>query len=94
MGETGEMSRDPIQLDVAVCWNWGRSYRVGFATEEAAVDFVERKRESCALGEVEGTPVPSRYGRLLAALYPECDHGLSLQLCYGPGHYPPDSAFE
>jgi hypothetical protein len=37
--------------------------------------------------ELEDAPIDQRYGRLLDFLYPQCEHGLSLQNCYGPQHY-------
>ncbi len=92
---TGEETRpeagEEVRLRVDVCWNWGHSYVATFATEKAAVDFVERKSETCAIQQ-EG-PVPAGWDSLLAVLYPECEHGLSAQLCHGPDHYPPDSYF-
>jgi hypothetical protein len=50
-----------------------------------------------AICELEAEPLVPPAGpvgedvlRLLDVLYPQCEHGLSLDLCAGPGHYPPD----
>lgn len=40
--------------------------------------------------ETEEYPIPLSAGRLLTLLYPTCEHGLSADLCAGPGHYPMD----
>jgi hypothetical protein len=40
--------------------------------------------------ETSEYPIPLSAGRLLERLYPTCEHGLSADLCAGPGHYPMD----
>lgn len=54
--------------------------------EDNALAFLER-REAYAVEEI---PIALAYDRLLAVLFPECEHGLSLAMCAGPGHYPMD----
>lgn len=47
--------------------------------------------------ELEDDPITPQVGPisedalfLHEFLYPSCEHGLSLAMCAGPGHYPPD----
>lgn len=40
--------------------------------------------------ETSEYPIPLSADRLLDLLYPTCEHGLSADLCEGPGHYAPD----
>lgn len=63
------------------------------AAETAAIEFLKRVTAHDApngylvLFDVEGGDM----GALLEDfLYPKCEHGLSLRLCAGPGHYPSD----
>jgi len=82
-----------IKLEVDII-DQRRCYRVSFATEDQAIDFINRKHAT-------GNHVVSEYAledgsgsaglgnpRLSAVLYPQCEHGLSLALCMGPQHYP------
>ena len=62
----------------------------GPEAEAHAVAFIERKSSTCAFFEVEETEIDLRFPLLLDKLYPSCEHGLSLNLCAGPGHYPHD----
>ena len=82
-------NRPPIQLEIHIC-DQRRSYVAGFSSEDQALDFVERRRATHAVFEMEDAPIEAEYARLLAWLYPDCPHGLSLALCAGPGHYPHD----
>lgn len=89
-------------LEVHIC-DERRSYLVGFATEQQALDFIARKNAEAeawrveagaapwagghAYSEIEPCPIPEGWDRLYAVLYPTCEHGLSAALCYGPEHY-------
>ena len=78
----------------------GRSvhtYRVTFMgdrADETAAQWIERKRTThagfaeAAQDDPAVAPVPEAAVKTLAALYPECEHGLSAHLCMGPDHYP------
>lgn len=59
----------------------------GPQAEDHALAFLARRD---AAHEVEELPIDAQYGRLLDALNPLCEHGMSLALCAGPGHYPMD----
>ncbi|GAA3473870.1 hypothetical protein [Nonomuraea roseola] len=77
-----------IWLDVHVC-ELRRSFLVGFATEDQALNFMERKGSYCAFHQIDQAPIRAEYGRILEVLYPTCVHGLSEWLCEGPSHYGP-----
>lgn len=77
-----------IKLLAFPSWNWGHSYVATFANEQQAIAFCERKKSSCAIQEVPGSPIHEKWVGLLNTLYPICEHGLSAHLCMGPDHYP------
>ena len=82
----------PIALEMTVCAT-GKSYIVRFygeAAEDHALDFFERKGMTHAIEEVEGEFIEQGFERIIAKLYPVCEHGLSAHLCEGPQHYPYD----
>ena len=54
--------------------------------EDHALAFLARKDAE----EVRELPIDRAFGRLIEALYPQCEHGLDLASCAGPGHYPMD----
>jgi hypothetical protein len=54
--------------------------------EDHALAFLARKDAE----EVRELPIDRAFDRLIDALYPQCEHGLDLALCAGPGHYPRD----
>lgn len=75
-----------LTLYVHVCAT-RHNYTVKFSTEEQAVEFVKRKSSTCAFDhDLDLWEFPD----LAEALYPTCEHGLSLSLCAGPNHYPTD----
>jgi len=83
-----------VALEVHIC-DQRRSYTAEFASGDQAVAFMTRNAANHSITEMEDRPVAPMYGpvtpdviRLLDALYPQCEHGLSLELCYGPQHYP------
>jgi hypothetical protein len=94
-----------FKLDVHIC-DQRRGYVVGFFTEDQVMEFLARRNEQDeswreetgaswwsgghAYCEVEGFPIPENWGRVWDFLYPLCEHGLSADLCAGPGHYPQD----
>lgn len=82
----------PLTLNVHIC-DQRRSYLAHFATDGAAVGFIEARMSTHAITlDEENTPqvVADAFPRTVDLLYPVCEHGLSLRLCAGPGHYPPD----
>ena len=79
----------PITLEAHICAA-RRSYRVTFATEDQALAFVDRKASTHAFFQVDGKPIDPVHARLIDLMYPTCEHGLSLGLCYGPAHYATD----
>jgi len=79
----------PITLEAHICAA-RRSYLVTFATEAQALDFIGRKSSTHAFFTVDGKPIDSVHTELINYLFPDCEHGLSLALCYGPNHYATD----
>lgn len=66
------------------------SYRVTFEgrnAESMALTFLAARTSTHAFSEIEYSPVSPLYAKLLAYLYPACEHGLSLSNCCGPQHY-------
>lgn len=58
----------------------------GESAEDNALAYVARNGANY-VEEYEDNPVGSEFTRLLDALYPLCEHGMSLSLCNGPQHY-------
>lgn len=63
------------------------TFTAKFHTEEQAIEFMDRKASTLAFTLDEAinyvdTP------KIIAHLFPSCEHGLSLSLCEGPNHYP------
>ena len=100
--------RPVFKLEVHIC-NQSRSYYPSFNTEDQVLGFIARReaqdeawREANAAPawsgghtytELEDYPIPETWSRVWDLLYPSCPHNLSLDLCYGPGHYPPDDPY-
>lgn len=83
------MTADTIVLEAHHCEN-GTTYRVTFQgpdAEAAAIDYIQRRVDTHAIQELEDKPLRD-YPSLRRTLYPLCDHGMSLDLCEGPFHYP------
>jgi hypothetical protein len=78
-----------IVIEAHNCAN-RHTYRVVFTGAEAeqrALSFIAERRSTHAFHELESHKIPDTAGKLLAYLYPECEHGLSLSNCFGPQHY-------
>lgn len=56
--------------------------------EPVALAYLEARRSTHSVAELDDAPIDDRYEKLLALLYPTCEHGLSESLCAGLGHYP------
>jgi hypothetical protein len=76
-------------------WNWdkstGSSVRVVFQGPEAdamAAEYVRTHGHLTISGDEHNEW--DAFPLVTAALYPQCEHGMSLWLCAGPGHYPAD----
>ena len=74
-------------------WDWtrqgGQRAKVIFEGPNAdrmAADYIARKGYLV----IEEDQDLINYPLTAEALYPSCEHGLSLSLCAGPGHYPMD----
>lgn len=78
-----------IGFEVTNCAT-GNGYVVKFATEAQAVGFYETHKSTHAMYELESLQFPPECVALHEVFYPKCEHGLSLDLCAGPGHYPHD----
>lgn len=69
----------------------GQAYRVSFPAtpdgEAAAVAYLTARLSTHAINEVTNALIPDGFDTLTALLHPVCEHGLSADLCEGPGHY-------
>lgn len=72
----------------------GHNYTVTFSTEDQALAYIAPRLSTSVIAEREDSRIPKDWTRLLKLLYPTCEHGLSADLCYGPGHYAPDSVVD
>lgn len=92
-----------ITLDAHHCAN-RHSYLVHFEGPDAeamALRFIQERASTHAIDEPydddERVPAEQRnvdyllYPTLYAELHPICEHGMSLNLCYGPAHYASDA---
>lgn len=82
-----------IALEVHNC-EAGRSIVVRWSpapdVEDRVIDYIEARKSTHAIFEIESDPVPNEYGKVLDVLYPTCHHGMSASLCMdpvGPHHY-------
>lgn len=68
-----------------------RAYKVTFADDQQALDYVSARLATHTFRELEEHELPANCSPVLyGLLYPKCEHGLSLDLCAGPQHYPYD----
>jgi hypothetical protein len=85
------MNRITATLHVHICAQ-RRGYNVTFATEDQAINFLSARTSTHTWWELgaedhSDSTVPAGWTRLLAFLYPTCNHGMSLSSCYGPDHF-------
>lgn len=64
------------------------NFIVRFLDQDQAIAWIEERKSTHAVTQIEGEPIPETAERLLDYLYPSCEHGLSASLCVGPTHYP------
>ncbi len=70
-----------------------RAYRATFSTAQQAISFLEARKSTHNFEEIRGLhgeglgSIPAEWTDLLEYVYPTCEHGMSADLCYGPGHY-------
>lgn len=97
---TGAPVVTPFKLEMHIC-DQRRSYFVTFYRECDAIAFIRQRQEAnealTSAGEygggyawfpLEDSPLPDQWDALYHLLFPTCEHGLSEDLCMGPGHYP------
>lgn len=66
-------------------------YKVTFTGPNAdarAAAFIEGRSSTCAFELWDDETDMVLFPLTAEALWPTCEHGLSLALCAGPGHYP------
>jgi hypothetical protein len=73
-------------LHIHIC-DQRRGYNVTFSTQTQAIEFLTRRMDgNHNFWETTGS-VPGTWMKLIEFMHPQCEHGLSLDLCYGPNHY-------
>ena len=85
-----------ISLQVHVC-KARRGYKAtwyGKDAERNAIRWMSERTSTHAFWELEESPIGDEYPDLIDWLYPTCEHGLSLDLCDGPNHYPADNPYD
>jgi len=80
-----------VQIMLHIC-DARRGYRVTWTgrpqdVAKRVIAFLDARKSTHAWDVEE---LPAGMPELDAYLYPTCEHGLSLDLCYGPQHYPYD----
>ena len=80
-----------LELTVHHCSN-GTTYQVAFTgptADATAAEFVTRKRSTSTVrfADTMGDVSPIHFPLTDAAMNPLCEHGMTLQNCYGPDHY-------
>jgi hypothetical protein len=65
----------------------------GPGADAAAADYVNRRSSyvACSVNDEDGWEIgidAVLWPLLADAVYPICEHGMSAQSCYGPGHFP------
>lgn len=82
-----------VTLETHVCAA-RHSYKVTFEGPEAeatALAFIDGRSSTHAFAELDDKPLDyEQFPLLYEVLYPTCEHGMSLDLCYGPAHYATD----
>ena len=63
-------------------------FNVTLPTDELAAAYVRERGDRLCFHAEDAEADWQQWPLLMEALYPTCEHGLSAQLCYGPGHYP------
>lgn len=77
------------KLEVSTQGGYHR-FTVSFSTEAQALAYVGARRKTHNVYEIESSPIPSDWTKLISLLYPTCHHGMSLDLCgdpVGPHHF-------
>lgn len=88
------LNHGPLVLEVHIC-DQRRSYTVTWeGTDEEidtrATEWLRARGMTHSFHDVEGFPINyTRFPKFTEWKYPQCYHGLSADLCYGPGHYDP-----
>lgn len=67
---------------------------MGDQAEANCIAWLNARRETHAPFEIESEPIGDDLPNLIDHLYPLCEHGLSLDLCDGPNHYPMDTPYD
>lgn len=81
-------------IDLRV-WTQGgyHTFVAKFSNVEQAISYIERKSSDAnfaLMAELDQRRMSEEEGAVWDHLNPRCEHGLSLSLCAGPGHYPQD----
>jgi hypothetical protein len=71
-------------------WNYFTARFIGPNADAIAAEYIKRKGHLVIMCDDEQL---DNYPLTYNALYPSCEHGLSLSLCAGPNHYPMDNEF-
>jgi hypothetical protein len=86
---TGRLTTATLLIHVCAA---RRAYKVTFSTEAQAIGFLSARTsthnwEEIPLDGPGSGSVPTEWFALRDYLYPTCEHGMSLDLCYGPDHF-------
>jgi hypothetical protein len=88
-GVVSGRNEEVISLEVHGCGaTSGSSWTATFDGPDAerwALAYVSARSSTHAFSESRVNPVAARFAKLLDMLHPTCEHGLSLDLCAGPG---------
>ena len=86
-----------VTIEVALC-EANRFINVSFASDQVAADYIARNSHRFAFYIEDLDSLPLDWEKTYNALFPQCEHGLSLSFCANPsdpnGHYPADSPWD